>query len=399
MKEIKVKKEPKGSKPKGSKPKGSKPKDSKPKGSKLKRKQRKSPKGSKLNSPRKQSKLKYQELYMKYLDHGLSQTSLLIIRRIASNPEIPSYFRCQPLLRFIESAVIELMMNEFEITLFGIYLENFGWEDKEFPLELILACSGLVVKRKLSQQSDIILGHFESIFPSFGFSFKSWEIKYENLLEIDSRHINLKYASYSSPTESPERIINYNYVVDDILRTSLSYNIAEPTVKEESGREDQVSTRFSPRNGKEKVPVSRRRPKCILTKASIESDDLVVEPRSVRSGFSAGIDSMNYSSGFMLGRIDSLCTELLNLSRPGSMHENNQLNLSRPPSMHENNQLNLNRQGSIRSGMLEVSRNDNVQRDLGFSFDEFMERSPDLCLALSPMFKKFVPGDECKRFH
>ena len=371
MKEIKATKERKGSKPLS--------------------KSKKSKKSSKTSNPRKNSKGKYQELYMNYLDHGLSQTSLLIIRRIASNPEIPSYFRNQPLLRFIESAVSELLMNEFEITLFGIYLESFGWEDKEYPLELIMACSGLLVKKQLSQQAEIILGHFESIFPSFAFSFKSWEIKYEHLTDIDSRHINLKYDSYSSAADSPEeRIINYNYLVDDILRTSLSYNIAEPITRENGANErgismvytDQVLNRVSPRNGKSKELVTRKRPKCIVTKGSTDSD-MVVEPKSIINSCSSALSPLNYSSGFMLGRVDSFCTELQYLSRPLSIYE----------SQHFNSSMSR----SLSSGLLEVSRNTPGLRDIAFSLDERMEKSPDLYL--SPIFKTFVPADDCKRMH
>ena len=120
-----------------------------------------------LQTTKKQKILAYSEQYTKYINKGFSQISILMIRKIASCPKIPIAFRNSSLLGKLESTVKELLMNELEITLFGIYLENFGWNCIEKSLEATLKYCGILAKKGLNQNIDIILNHFNLVDNSF----------------------------------------------------------------------------------------------------------------------------------------------------------------------------------------------------------------------------------------
>lgn len=282
----------------------------------------------KPTSLRKQPGSKYQELYVKFLNKGVSQSSWLILRRISANQNIPESFRNQPLLRQIESIACELFMNEFEITLFGIYLETFGWSAKDLDLQMILFFCGLLAKKKLNQNIEIFADQFESIFPEFNLRFARWEKKVQRLSEVTSMDINAKYNLYSTHADANDgEIVNYNYIVDEILRGSISYNLTTPTVLESIMKDLDLQKIYQARQLNQKIVFRSNKNKSVSSDIAnpvlrkLDSVFEVIEPKSIRTSFSLPNEQTFYSNNFVLDRIDSLCTEFLNLSRHSSVQD------------------------------------------------------------------------------
>ena len=209
-----------------------------------------------LRNPTSKSKpmiLAYKEQYINYINKGLSQISLLMIRRIASNTEIPISLRSYPLLRKLENTVKDLLMNEIEITLFGIFLESFGWNDTEFSLDNILPYTGLLAKKELNQNIESILDYFTLIDDNFLKNYEKWGKKYKHLCSIDPVLLNSTFSIYSSVEDKNERkIIDYNYIVDEILRGSQSYN-TEPSSSDLVLAEKDIFNKFFEYKSKEEA--------------------------------------------------------------------------------------------------------------------------------------------------
>ena len=245
-----------------------------------------------------------------YQDQGISHQLQKIARKVALSDSIPSNFRTKVSILSIHSIIKQLLLNEIEASLFSIYLESFAWRDVEFSLDQILLYTGLLAKFKLNPSIDKLLDQLASKNPQFLKSFMKYKKKYLNQATADGLQINQKYNELALFHSEPVPIsIEYNFLVDEILRTSVSYNIdkKEPQTKDLKAQ-------------KSYKQLSKQKKK--HAKVPKKSQDLyrntLASPSPIH--FYPG-DSSPFFPNMSMERVDSLCSDFLCLSNGPSINE------------------------------------------------------------------------------
>lgn len=245
-----------------------------------------------------------------YLDQGISHQLQKIARKIALSDLIPLNFRTKVSILSIHSIIKQLLLNEIEACLFSIYLESFAWKDVEFNLDQILLFTGLLVKFKLNPSIDNFIDPISQKNPQLIKSFLKYKKKYLGQATIDGLQINQKYNELTLFHSEPDPIaIEYNYLVDEILKTSVSYNI-DKKVPEKKNLKAQNSCKKVTKKKKKHVKTSRK------------SQDLCKNTLASPSPIHMyPADSSLFFPPMNMERVDSLCSDFLNLSRGPSINE------------------------------------------------------------------------------
>ena len=169
--------------------------------------------------------MKYEKEHSEYAHHKDSQTVVLMLKRLSNLPKIPQEFRSQPILRLLIDSAQELMLDLFEIAVFGIYLDRFGWQDSSFSAHFLLMYVGYAAKKYMGSYINHIHEYIKRKISNFDENFEVWETKNFNFLEISIIDLNDWYSRLKN--EGFDNIINYNFYVDEILQISPPYQIEQ----------------------------------------------------------------------------------------------------------------------------------------------------------------------------
>ena len=126
----------------------------------------------------------------------------------------------------IISIIKKLMMNEFEISLFTLNIDFYGWIDKtkNYNPELYLLFLGLYTKQLSNENCNILFLKFNSENDNFLEYYQKWESKLNkrvfNLKEIVNR---FRFLNQSHNSFCQVNFIDFDSVVDKIIRLSHPY--------------------------------------------------------------------------------------------------------------------------------------------------------------------------------
>ena len=126
----------------------------------------------------------------------------------------------------IISIIKKLMMNEFEISLFTLNIDFYGWidENKIYNPELYLLFLGLYSKQLTNDKCNIFFMKFNSENDNFVEYYQKWESKLNkrvfNLKEIGNR---FRFLNQSHNSFCQVNFIDFDSVVDKIIRLSHPY--------------------------------------------------------------------------------------------------------------------------------------------------------------------------------
>ena len=182
----------------------------------------------------------YLSLYKKYINEEFSPLCIVFINRIINqsetlNPEIKNN---NDLHKIILSLTKQLMMNEYELTIYSMILDEFGWSNIEFSEEEYLMFVGFFVKQLSGDDELIILENFKqksSLLIDEKYS--NWKKLYNDKIKshriFTYSEVNKRYKLLKRPFNiyCKNNYIDYNNVVEKILKMSLPYN--ESKQKEE----------------------------------------------------------------------------------------------------------------------------------------------------------------------
>jgi len=119
----------------------------------------------------------------------------------------------------------DLMMNEFEIILFSLYIDKISWENITNLLDLILLA--VATKDKTNKETKIIKKKLHSTIPDFFIKFNSFINKFSKEIEqnFDYIEINEQIKKLNKPHNlyCKQNYIDYNGVVDKIMELSQPY--------------------------------------------------------------------------------------------------------------------------------------------------------------------------------
>jgi hypothetical protein len=161
----------------------------------------------------------------------MSQLKLLVIRRLISEASIPPPRNKDSLFKLLVDIAKELMLNEFELVVWAIYLQRFVWRDQSLPLETLLTYSAFAAKTHMHERVADFRSQLSSRFPVAKAT--DWMSQHKGLMGIGSREFKDTFKRMTKPLVSQEdlKVIDYNYYVDELLQ------ISHPNTQDNSGAE------------------------------------------------------------------------------------------------------------------------------------------------------------------
>ena len=168
----------------------------------------------------------YYTRYSRYITEEFnSKCIFLIVSFINTSTTLPVHLRTEKNLhKELISIVKQLMMNEFEITLFTLNIDDIGWEIPTLNFSLHLLFIGILTKFHSNVTSELFLRHFKSENKNFIDCYSKWkDLIKENFFSIVD--INERYKLLNRPHNSfcKKNYIDYNSVVDKIIQLSQPY--------------------------------------------------------------------------------------------------------------------------------------------------------------------------------
>lgn len=172
---------------------------------------------------------KYNQEYNDFMQHKDSQSLTLMARKVLNSSQISPKVRCKPLFRLFIDTVRELMLTPLELSILSIFLEKFGWEEKNLSPDFLFLYLGFAAKKQLSHDISHILGYLNRKISHFSENYNIWESNTRQFFQVDIKEISIKFQYLSR--DSSNSALNYNYYVDEILQISPPYHLESEEVR------------------------------------------------------------------------------------------------------------------------------------------------------------------------
>ena len=178
----------------------------------------------------------YQDMFQKYMKEGFTLVYTSFINKIILDMKrnhLEQYEGKFNFNKIFVSLSKDLLLNEFELILFSLYLEYIDISSflNHFSLENSLLFLGFFVKKLTINKNELeaIISYLDKKYDNFGQNYENWlkiiEEKNINKLYFNYLQINNRFKEYNAPFNAycGENYIDYNYIVDKILTMSLPY--------------------------------------------------------------------------------------------------------------------------------------------------------------------------------
>ena len=238
---------------------------------------------------------KYNDLKTIYEDEWVNQVTHQFLNRMSQqkindNPQLNKY----PLMQYLSNAWKVMMMTEFEIATWAVYLDDYKLdENTTFTVEDYIMNTAFFVKMFLNNE-DYLEPMFNSYFNwyihSFISKFNNW-IKVKQPFEFDPIKVNAKFKKLNKPynPQQDKDFIDYNHWVDDILQISPPYNYCGNEKEEnKTSKSFQIAPSVSQKID-ESVFSSQR--SIVPTKKKIQTYKFDATPQQINWGFSEKADN------------------------------------------------------------------------------------------------------------
>ena len=173
----------------------------------------------------------YSEQYKKYISEDFNTMCIVFINRLISESKTlsPSIKNYEDVHKTLLTIVKELMMNEYEITLLSLLLDKLSWSYENIPFEDNMFYMGLSIKEiTMQKESDYLINYFSFVKKECMELYAKWKKEYYEKIIFNFQFCDV-YSRFSL-LKQPYNIycktnyIDYNNVVDKILRMSLPYS-------------------------------------------------------------------------------------------------------------------------------------------------------------------------------
>lgn len=202
----------------------------------------------------------YHIQYKDYIDNFYNDRTLMIINRIISESSTNiDYIRNNYSLHKILSSVVKnFMLFENELVYFSLYLDKFGWINKEYTLEEYLSLIAFTVKLYLNSNVGPLTSYLKQSDPGFEEKYTSFTATQKIIsdsLNILPREVNKKFKELTRPMNifCRQNYVDLNYLVDEVISMSLPYSETRKD-KEKSLIDDISSNSNIKKNKKSKEP-------------------------------------------------------------------------------------------------------------------------------------------------
>ena len=132
------------------------------------------------------------------------------------------------------------MVNEYELTLFSIFLDNIDMINKtKYSFDIFWNLIGLKIKELTSNNISLNLKHLQIENKAIDFEniYNTWKKEIEDktkLLTLKEINCKFKMLKRNFNTYCKFNFIDYNNIVDKILTMSLPYNNQRKVINEEN---------------------------------------------------------------------------------------------------------------------------------------------------------------------
>ena len=187
----------------------------------------------------------YNEHYKRYISEEFNTTCIVFINRLISESQsLPLHIKnMYNVHKLILKIVKELMMNEYEIAIFSLLLDDVGWSRDNYLFEDNLFYIGLYVKKyTLDKEFDFLMKYYGVVKNEFEKKYMKWKSESESMLNgnnngsggcnsnskesgVNLSRINFRFRLLKQPYNiyCKTNYVDYNCVVDKILKMSLPY--------------------------------------------------------------------------------------------------------------------------------------------------------------------------------
>jgi hypothetical protein len=186
--------------------------------------------GSKLFTDEALSNLKiYNELKTEYEEEGVNQLTHQFLSRISKKKiRENAQLNKTPLMQYLSNACKIMMLNEFEISAWAVWLDSFKLDDDpDYNVEDYILNTAFYIKMTLNNDdylSEMFQSYFNWYMYNFINRFNEW-LK-GKAYQFNPIVVNKKFKDLNKPYNQAEEkdFLDYNHLVDDILQISPPYN-------------------------------------------------------------------------------------------------------------------------------------------------------------------------------
>lgn len=173
-----------------------------------------------------------------------SQRLKAMISIISNLPGFLNEAQLMPLLHMIEGVARQFTLNEFELAYFSIILQNAFFQHIDYPIENLIKICGFITKMALESDCEIVK-KFEGICNSEVRDLQKILLSLEENRMQDLKAVNKRFEFLVK--NSKRHRLNYNFYVDEILRSSPPYQIGSKRqkIKKKTEKDDSNETKLN----------------------------------------------------------------------------------------------------------------------------------------------------------
>ena len=173
--------------------------------------------------------IEYLNQYQVYLTEEFnSRCVYLIISFINQSKDFPEEYRTkQDFPKILISVIKSLMMNEFEISIYTLYIDKYGWKSSKIDFKDYFIYLGLYTKQLTMSKDNfkILIQKFDNEISKSLVNFEDWKKEISPYVPTVIE-INERFKLLNNPTNSfcKKNFIDFNGIVDKIVKLSQSYS-------------------------------------------------------------------------------------------------------------------------------------------------------------------------------
>jgi hypothetical protein len=211
----------------------------------------------------------------------LTQSQSLFILRLSTSKSIPLQFFSVPVFKLLHQTTCEMMLNEIELVLWGIYLDRFVWREVVNHLKLMLYMTAFAVKSYMGSAIEPFSAYLSFKFHNFSACFNKWLVNAKPRLAVSPKELNKKFSLLSKRIGLNEQsLLNVNFLVDEILDKAPPYS-QDKNLKVDSASSSLQGSYFDPNLPCASVSVADIEGKEVLSEDETQPPALMVRMDSV----------------------------------------------------------------------------------------------------------------------
>ena len=176
----------------------------------------------------KEKSTSYSIKYNNYINEDLSLLCLSFANKIIKESKvIPQIIKNKYKIYHNFCVILKkLMLNEFELCLFSLYLDVCKWPFN-FSYEEYFIFLGLYIKEIASNEDFLdIFEYFKNNNVNFNYNYFSFKVQFETIEKFSFNDINKRYKFLKKSCNSycKKDFIDYNFIVDKIIKIKRQLN-------------------------------------------------------------------------------------------------------------------------------------------------------------------------------